>query len=154
MAKAREAVLVWRSSPRTWHDLPLDTSGLFPRQFILPDNIPPGIRLKYYPRHVFFVFLDNTTSYPLLSLRCSSCYSILRNRSQGMRLFLWYVISHGSTCVFPPPYRFQDVSRGPEVAAEQTSGVSRETNRVSSITSLRLRAKEHQMNLVQILSRK
>lgn len=74
MAKARKAVLVWRSSPRTWHDLPLDTSGLFLRQFILPDNIPPGIRLKYYPRHVFFVF---SRQHHILSLVIAPLFLVL-----------------------------------------------------------------------------
>ncbi|XP_068686690.1 retinal homeobox protein Rx1-like isoform X2 [Montipora capricornis] len=60
----------------------------------------------------------------------------------------------GGTCLLPSPYRFQEVGRGLEVLPEQTGGAARESNRVSSITSLRLRAKEHQMNLVQILSRK
>lgn len=60
----------------------------------------------------------------------------------------------GSSCFIPPPYRIEEVGRGLDVLPEHTGGITRETNRVSSIASLRLRAKEHQMNLVQILSRK
>jgi len=58
------------------------------------------------------------------------------------------------TCFVAPPHRLEEVGRGLEVLPEHPGGIARETNRVSSIASLRLRAKEHQMNLVQILSRK
>lgn len=60
----------------------------------------------------------------------------------------------GGTCFIAPPYRLEEGSRGLEVLPEHTGGIARETTRVSSIASLRLRAKEHQMNIVQILSRK
>ncbi|XP_078380731.1 homeobox protein ARX-like isoform X2 [Oculina patagonica] len=60
----------------------------------------------------------------------------------------------GGTCFVAPPFRLDEGSRGLDVLPEHSGGIARETNRVSSIASLRLRAKEHQMNIVQILSRK
>ena len=60
----------------------------------------------------------------------------------------------GGTCFIAPPFRLEEGGRGLDGLPEHTGGIARETTRVSSIASLRLRAKEHQMNIVQILSRK
>ena len=126
----------------------------FPANSSYPITFPPGLGPST-TRDMCSSFFS-TTPHPIPCYR-SAVPRVIRSSGTDPRecaCSCGMLSPTGSTCVFPPPYRFQEVSRGPEVAAEQTSGVSRETNRVSSITSLRLRAKEHQMNLVQILSRK
>lgn len=126
----------------------------FPANSSYPITFPPGLGPST-ARDMCSSFFS-TTPHPIPCYR-SAVPRVIRSPGTDPREYACscgMLSPTGSTCVFPPPYRFQEVSGGPEVAAEQTSGVTRETNRVSSITSLRLRAKEHQMNLVQILSRK
>ncbi|CAH3104519.1 unnamed protein product, partial [Porites lobata] len=63
-------------------------------------------------------------------------------------------MSAGGPCFLAPPYRIDEVTRGIEGVPDLNGGIVRDGSRESSIASLRLRAKEHQMSLVQILSRK
>ena len=126
----------------------------FPVSTSYPITFPPGLA-PTTARDMCPSFFS-TTPQPIPCYR-SSVPSVIRPSGSDPRecaCSCSMLSPTGGTCLLPSPYRFQEVGRGLEVVPEQTGGAARESNRVSSITSLRLRAKEHQMNLVQILSRK
>ena len=119
-----------------------------------PMTFPPGIGHNT-ARDICSSFYP-TSPHPMSCYR-SAVPGVIRPPCPGPResaCSCSMVTATGGTCFVAPPYRLEEVGRGLDVLPEHPSGIARETNRVSSIASLRLRAKEHQMNLVQILSRK
>lgn len=126
----------------------------FPTGTPYPMTFPPGIGSPT-PRDICSPFYP-ASPHPMPCYR-SAVPSVLRAPCPDPRecaCSCSMLSPTGSTCIIAPPYRLEEVGRGLEVLPKRTGEIARESNRVSSIASLRLRAKEHQMNLVQILGRK
>ncbi|XP_022790399.1 aristaless-related homeobox protein-like isoform X1 [Stylophora pistillata] len=120
-----------------------------------PVTFPSGLGHGSTPRDMCSSFYQATT-HPMQCFR-SQVPAVMRPGCPDPRecpCSCSMLSTTGSPCFIAPPYRLEESGRGFDVLPEHSGGITRETNRVSSIASLRLRAKEHQMNIVQILSRK